>query len=102
MQLERDRETNAIRGSIQVSGSYPLAHAARIDGILDEGSVSGRILDAEGNPLGTFTGVATAGGMSGAYATWDGDQGTWVYRDRKPEPVPAHLREAEARLGAGN
>jgi hypothetical protein len=102
VRLERDRATDELRGAIRVDGSYALREAARIEGKLEESSASGVILDDGGTTLGTFTGTVTAEGMSGSYRTAAGDEGTWSYRDWRPEPLPQHLRDLAAARAASD
>ena len=100
VRLERERATNELRGAIRVDGSYALGRAARIEGTLTDNAANGVILDDEGSPLGSFSGIVTAEGMTGSYRTAAGDEGTWSYRDWQPEALPQHLLDLAAARAA--
>jgi len=83
-QVQQNTNDGTVGGRVIVSGSSRFSDA-NISGRVTSGRVSGAVTDGSGFQLATFTGAASATGMSGRYETFDGDRGTWSYDD--PAPV---------------
>jgi len=76
VQLQKNTQDGSITGSLRLVGSA-LFTQGLITGHVDDTTVAGIVTNASGAQLATFTGSVFAAGMSGTYATSDGDVGTW-------------------------
>lgn len=77
IQIERFTD-DSLAGSIIVIGS-PYLHKARIEGRVDGKDVYGVLIADDDTQVGTFTGTVADTGLSGTYATKQGDSGTWTW-----------------------
>ncbi len=75
-QVQRNIVDNSLAGQLTVIGSSRIG-AAKISGRIEGSACAGVVTDDHGTQLASFTGTVTAAGMSGTYATPDGDSGTW-------------------------
>ncbi len=76
MLLRRDRRDGTLGGRISTARPSPFADGT-IRGRMDGEGISGQVVDAAGNQLGSFTGTVSGDAMSGTFESADGDYGTW-------------------------
>ncbi len=71
-------DDNTISGRVSVASS-PLLNNGNVQGKIDGPTVSGTIMDDNGNQLATFTGAVTGSGMRGKYTDQTGETGDWEW-----------------------
>ncbi len=83
LQLTRG-DDDTLTGRVTL-GDSPLATSANVHGRLVGRTLTGRLIDDEGNYVASFEGTIGIGRMSGSYTDRTGESGTWEWEGPPPK-----------------